>query len=215
MSRLPPCGELEDWIYDCRDINELLGTNNITDEIDIEICEKHYTALQGKKGDKLSKDPVYCTVQNGQCVPSRDKCGLSKAPFEPQTSIFADPNGPQKCSDLPIEACPYFWGTGASANRNCIVDYQRLPSGERIGGVPKICRNADPHTEPIWERPSAMHAALSYKANTCDMKGTWGTTKDCQEICGIEDGKGIGTEIYSYDCDIGEGKYCMCDMRRL
>ena len=115
---------------------------------------------------------------------------------------------------MSLEACPYFWGTGASANRNCIVDYQRTKSGDRIAGIPKKCRNAVPHYEPMWDRPSSMRTAITFKDNTCDVKGFWGTDKYCQEICDMDDNEGIGTQIYSYDCVRGDGKYCICDRRK-
>ena len=206
----PPCGALENWIYDCREINDMIGP--LETQEDIDLCEKHYTAVRGPRDSELSKDPVFCVAQNGQCLPGPDVCGLSNPPFEPQTFVFGDANGPRKCSDLPIEACPYFWGTDDAVNYNCIVDFPRLPSGEKIAGLPKICRNPKPGKEPHWSRPT-MLAALSYKSNTCDAKGLWGTHDDCQEICDIPDNEGIGTEIYSYDCVIGDGKYCMCDRR--
>jgi hypothetical protein len=208
---IPPCGALDNWIYDCREINDDIG--RLETQADIDYCQNHYTAVRGRRGSKISEDTVFCEAQNGQCMPGPDVCNLSRPPFELQTSIFNDPNGPKKCEDLPIGSCPFFSGTGESSRRNCIVDFPRLPSGESIGGVPKICRNADLDTEPRWSVGRAM-AALNYRKNTCDAKGFWGTHDDCQEICDLDDNEGIGIDLYNYDCTIGSGKYCMCDSRR-
>ena len=217
-----PCIGLENWVYDCRDINGLLN-HPITSAEDTEYCQKHYTALVGEPGDRLSQHTVSCVVKDKQCVPGvvappgstaeDDTCKIQKPPFRLQSTNHHDPNAPTKCEDLSLEACPFFLGTGDSADMNCIVDYPRDPNtGRPLPGKPKICRNPKPGKEPHWTRPT-MLASLSYAKNTCDAKGFWGTHDNCQEICDIPDNEGIGTEIYSYDCLIGDGKYCMCDRR--
>ena len=84
----PPCGALENWIYDCREINDMIGP--LETEEDIDLCQKHYTAVRGPRDSELSKDPVFCEAQNGQCLPGPDVCGLTHPPFEPQTFVFGE-----------------------------------------------------------------------------------------------------------------------------
>ena len=226
-----PCIGLENWVYDCRDINGLLN-HPITSAEDTEYCQKHYTALVGEPGDRLSQHTVSCVVKDKQCVPGvvappgstaeDDTCKIQKPPFRLQSTNHHDPNAPTKCEDLSLEACPFFLGTGDSADMNCIVDYPRDPNtGRPLAGYSRQCRNADPATEPRWVYDDDIRAAYHYNSDTCSAFGTVGTTDSCLELCDFKN-RGNAKTIFQYKCELptvwplppihlGDAKYCSCD----